>query len=216
MPKVAEVRERLLSDIAAGTFSPGERLTIDDLAARYSASHMPVREVLRELQGSGVLAPGPGRSMHLTGLDVETVSNLFATRSAIEVMLTREAARRCSSEDGAVLRGIEEDLETAVALGDNPGVLAANRRFHSHIYAIADNPEAVLIVERHWLLLSLLWTQVGFGAERYSGVVNDHRHLLTALAANDVEAAGVLMGAHVIKAKFQLLERLSKQAAEPS
>lgn len=209
MRRVLDIKERLLLDIAAGAFAPGHRLTIDELASRYQASHMPVREALRELQGSGVLTQGPGRSTRLADLDPVSVGNLFATRSAIEVMLTREAAQRCTRSDVTELQAIEDDLEAAVAAGDNAGVLAANRRFHSRIYAIAANPEANLIVERHWLLLSLLWARVGYGATRYPGVVNDHRHLLTALAANDVEAAGVLMGAHVIKAKFELLNRIS-------
>lgn len=209
MARSVDIRGRLLNDIAAGGIGPGDKLTIDELAQRYNASHMPVREALRELLGAGLLRQGAGRTMRLAAFDRSTIENLFNTRSAIEVMLTRQAAQRFTRHDAAALEAIESDLERAVDANDNEAVLAANRRFHTTIYALAENEEANSIVERHWLFIRLLWSRVGFGAERYGGVVNDHRHLMRALAANDVEAAAVLMGAHVIKAKHELVQRIA-------
>jgi DNA-binding GntR family transcriptional regulator len=177
---------------------------------------MPVREVLRELHGAGLLKPGSGRTMRLAPLDRKTIENLFNTRSAIEVMLTRQAAQRFTKRDTAVLEGIQADLERAVEANDHTNVLVANRQFHTAIYSLAGNEEANSIVERHWLFIRLLWSRVGFGSERYGGVINDHRHLMRALAANDVEAAAVLMGAHVIKAKYELLQRMDLNAGRHS
>ena len=154
--------------------------------------------------------------MRLTAFDRKTIENLFDTRSAIEVMLTRQAAQRFTKRDAVVLERIEHDLEQAVDVGDYNSVLVANRNFHTAIYGLAENDEANGIVERHWLFIRLLWSRVGFGAERYSGVINDHRHLMRSLKANDVEAAAVLMGAHVIKAKYELLEHMALSAGTKS
>jgi DNA-binding GntR family transcriptional regulator len=206
--KTSDIKSRLIADLARGAIGADERLRIDELSRRYGASHMPVRAVLQELHGAGLLRQGAGRSMQLVTLDRAAVENLFATRYAVECMLTRVAAQRITRHGVAELESIQQRLEHCVDGDDNEGVLAANREFHTRLYAVADNPEADAIIERHWLLLQLLWARVGFVAERYAGVVNDHRHLLRALSANDVEAAGVLMGAHVIKAKHELLGRL--------
>lgn len=214
MARSIDIRSKLLNDIATGGIGPGDKLTIDELAQRYNASHMPVREALRELLGAGLLRQGSGRSMRLAAFDRSTIENLFNTRSAIEVMLTRQAAQRFTRHDVTALEAIESDLERAVDANDNEGVLAANRRFHTAIYALAENEEANSIVERHWLFIRLLWSRVGFGSERYGGVINDHRHLMRALSANDVEAAAVLMGAHVIKAKHELLQRIALSTAK--
>ena len=208
MVKTTEIKSRLVADIARGAIGAGERLRIDDLSRRYGASHMPIRTALQELHGAGLLRQGPGRSMQLVTLDRAAIGSLFATRYAVESMLTRVASQRITRPGVAELEAIQQRLEDSVASGDDEGVLVANREFHTRLYAIAENHEANAIIERHWLLLQLLWAQVGFGAERYPGVINDHRHLLTALSSNDVEAAGVLMGAHVTKAKHELIGRL--------
>ena len=55
-----DIKARLLDDIAKGKLRPGERLTIDELARRYGTSHMPVRQVLREMHGAGLLTQGRG------------------------------------------------------------------------------------------------------------------------------------------------------------
>lgn len=208
MARAADVKAQVLQDIADGRIALGDRLTIDDLAQRYESSHMPIREALRELHGSGLLQQGPGRSMQLVPFDRAMIENLFNTRSAIEVMLIRHAAQRFTRSDRQNLEAIEAELEAHVDRHEDSEVLQLNRRFHTAINAIAENPEANAIIDRHWLFIRLLWSRVGYGPERFAGVVSDHRHLIKALSANDVEAAAVLMGAHVIKAKYELLQRM--------
>ncbi len=205
----SSIRDHILADIVSGAIAFGARLTIDDLARRYHASHMPVREALRGLQGAGVLETGPGRSARVRHLDPVFVENLFATRGALEVLLVRRAAQRCTPAELAALEAIEDGLEARLAEGDYTGALAQNRRLHAAINDLAANPEAVSVIDRHWLLISALWQRVGYGKERYPGVVSDHRHLLRAFAQGDADAAATLMGAHVIKAKFDLLTRLA-------
>ncbi len=209
MDRHPSIRERILADIVSGAHAFGARLTIDELASRYGASHMPVREALRELQGAGILEIGQGRSARVRTFDVHFVENLFATRSALEVMLVRSAAQHCRSAQIHALRRIEDELEAHLARHDYTGVLQANRRLHSAINDIAANSEAVAIIDRHWLLIAALWQRVGYAPDRYGAVVSDHRHLLRAFSLGDVDAAGVLMGAHVIKAKYELLERMA-------
>ena len=131
-------------------------------------------------------------------------------------MLVRRAAQIVTAAELRELDAIEAALEGCHAAGDHAGVLAENRRFHAAINAVADNPEATAIIDRHWWLIGALWQRVGFAPERYAGVVSDHRHLLRALRRADVEAAGTLMGAHVIKAKHDLLDRMDAGSAAPA
>jgi DNA-binding GntR family transcriptional regulator len=204
----SDIRERILADIASGTLPFGARLTLDELAARYEASHMPVREAVRGLQGAGVLETGPGRSARVRQFDAKFIEELFSTRAALETMLVRQAAQRITPAQLRELNAIEDELEACLEVSDFTGALTQNRLFHASINDIASNPEAVGIINRHWWLISALWQRVGYAPERYSSVVSDHRHLLHAFKRNDVDAAGTLMGAHVIKAKFDLLSRL--------
>jgi DNA-binding GntR family transcriptional regulator len=126
-------------------------------------------------------------------------------------MLMRRVAQACTPTQIRQNQSIEDELEARLAANDYGGVLQANRRFHLALNNIAANPEALAIIDRHWLLIAALWQRVGYAPDRYDGVVSDHGHLLRSLSQGDVDAAGTLMGAHVIKAKYEMLERMSAQ-----
>lgn len=212
MPRAFDVPERIRHEIVAGVLPFGGRVTIDELASRYGVSHMPIREALRELRGEGLVIIEPNRGARIRPIDRKFVTNLFETRSALEIMLSRRAADRFRTEDAGELERIEEKLESEIAQGDWQAVLASNRRFHQLVNRVADNPDAVSLVDRHWLLIAALWQRHGYGAERFAGVASDHRHLIKCLCNNDAEGAAVIMGAHVLKARQELLERMGTAA----
>lgn len=205
---IAGIAQRIRDDIVAGNLAFGDRLTIDALARRYDVSHMPVREALRELQGEGLIVIEPNRGARVRMIDVNFIDHLYEIRVALEVLLIRRAAERCRSSDIDELRAIEDDLERDIASAEYSGVVARNRVFHQTINRIADNVDAAPIIDRHWTLLAALWRHYGYGETRFAGVANDHRHLIAALAAHDVDAAGLIMGAHATKAKLVLKERV--------
>ena len=71
--------------------------------------------------------------------------------------------------------------------------------------AAAASPQGRAILDQHWVLIAALWRRYGYAEERFAGVSSDHLNLLRALAAHDPHAASVIMAAHVVKAKFDLL-----------
>lgn len=202
-----DVRDRIRNDIVHGVLPFGSRITIDDLATRYGVSHMPVREALRDLQVEALVVIEPNRGARVRPVDLKFVENLFEMRVALEGMLIRQAAQRCTVADVATLNEIQDRLEQAIVDHRYPAVIAENHNFHRAINGLSDNPDSVSIVDRHWTFIAALWHQYGYGPDRFSGVSNDHRHLITALKQNDVEAASIIMSAHVVKARQNLLDR---------
>lgn len=207
-----DISLRIRDDIVSGALRFGERITMDALASRYGVSHMPVREALRELQGEGLVQIEPNRGARVRSIDSSFVENLFEIRTALEVMMVRRAAARCTPGDIMELQAIEGTLEQLIAAGDHALVVAENRRFHQAINRCAANVDALPIVDKHWMLLAALWRQYGYGQDRFTGVANDHQNLIQALAAHDQEAAAMIMGAHATKAKLALLTRIRAQA----
>ena len=202
---------RIRDDIVSGALRFGERITMDALASRYGVSHMPVREALRELQGEGLVQIEPNRGARVRSIDSSFVENLFEIRTALEVMLVRRAAARCTPLDIAELQTIEDTLEQHIVAGDHALLVAENRRFHQAINRCAANADALPLIDKHWMLLAALWRHYGYGQDRFTGVANDHQNLIQALAAHDQEAAAMIMGAHATKAKLALLARIRAQ-----
>ena len=212
-PTNVQASDRLRADILSGAIPFGTRLTIAALAERYAVSHMPIREALRHLQGEGLLTITPNRGARVRNVDIAFVRNMFDLRVAIEAMLTRRAAERIDAAGLAALEAAQERLERCAARSDVAGVLAANRAFHQVVYDAADNPEALEIANRHWGLVSALWSIHGYEGARFAGVISDHRQIVAALAAHDGEAANALALAHATKAKQDLIRKMGGQAA---
>jgi DNA-binding GntR family transcriptional regulator len=215
MTSTTDIGQRIRDDIVAGELHFGARVTIDALANRYAVSHMPVREALRELQGEGLVVIEPNRGARVRTIDANFVDNLFEIRTALEVMMVRRAARRWRPVDTDALNAIESALEREIAAANYAAVVARNHAFHQAINRVADNVDALPIVDKHWLLLAALWRNFGYGEARFAGVINDHRNLIAALAAQDAEAAALIMGAHASKAKLALLERVAQHNTVP-
>ena len=213
MTLLSDISEQIRKDIATGRLALGERITIDDLANRYGASHMPVREALRRLMGEGLVAMEPGRGTRIREVDRAFVANLFETRNALEGVLARAAARYCTHDDVAELTAIEDNRKHLVDESDFSGALLLNRRFHSLIHKIGRNPQATEIIDRTWVLIVALWHQYGYGPDRFAGVASDHHNMIRAFKAKDSDAADILTSAHVLKAKFDLLEQMTADEA---
>jgi DNA-binding GntR family transcriptional regulator len=202
-----DIQQRLRNDIVAGELPFGSRLIIEELALRYGVSHMPIREALRVLHGEGLVVIEPNRGARVRPLYRGFIEDLFDVRCAIETLLARRAAERRTPAHLSRLRAAAGQLEALVENGRVAEVTHANRAFHAAINDAAGNPGALPIVDSHWLLLAALLKRYGYGDERFPRVIEEHQHLIYAIERQDGNAAALLMGAHIEKAKNNLLRR---------
>ena len=209
MTRVPDIQRLLRDDIIAGRLPFGSRLRIEELAGRYGVSHMPVREALRELHGEGLVIIEPNRGARVRPISIALVEDLFDIRSAVETMLARRASERRSDEHLSALQNAQSILEEKIAAGDFLAVPRANNAFHGVINDAAGNPGAISLVDRHWLLVAALWQRHGYDEGRFGRVIDDHRHIMRAIERRDATSAAMLMGAHIEKAKHDLLARMA-------
>ena len=207
---MSDIQQRLRNDIVSGTMPFGSRLIIEDLAIRYDVSHMPIREALRVLHGEGLVVIEPNRGARVRPIYRGFIEDVFDVRCAIETMLARRAAQRRTRAHVAQMREAAEKLEAMVAAGDLASVPLANRTFHQVINDAAGNPGALPIVDSHWLLLAALLKRYGYTDERFQRVIEEHQHLIHAIERQDAHSAALLMGAHIEKAKTNLLMRAAQ------
>jgi len=212
VPPIAGIEHRLRNDIVAGELPFGARLVIEELASRYGVSHMPIREALRILHGEGLVVIEPNRGARVRPIYRGFIEDVFDMRCAIETMLARRAAERREPAHLDALRCAAGELEGFVECGDYPSVPIANRAFHRAINDAAGLPGALPIVDSHWLLLAALLKRYGYGDDRFSRVIEEHQHLIQAIERRDSHAAALLMGAHIEKAKNNLLKRAADDA----
>ncbi|OPA80945.1 hypothetical protein BVG16_00945 [Paenibacillus selenitireducens] len=204
----SRVRDKLRQDILSGEFKPGVRLRIVDLSNRYGVSQMPIREALQQLQGEGLVSLLPHKGASVREVNEKFVSDMYDIRMAIETMLVRNGVPYMKDSDYNRLVTIEEQYEKAAEEGDMLLCLKLNESFHKIINNLAQNEEAIRIIDRHWGLIDSM-RQI-FGSNRGNDIVNDHRMLLEALKSRDAEAATSITRDHVIKAKEDLIARIKE------
>ncbi|QHF95219.1 MULTISPECIES: FadR/GntR family transcriptional regulator [unclassified Streptomyces] len=211
---VDHVADRLLTAIALGEFSVGERLPTErELAEILAVGRPTVRAAIARLRDIGCLEVVRGRSgghyvrsgwQRESGPAVrrtllphwERTKNLLDARCLLESLIARTAAERRDDEDSArITRALEEYTEAADS-GDGARIRTSDAMLHRAVARAAKNEP--LAVYGHQLLQEI---SAGFPIEPYGGnlterALTEHRALVRAVLEGDQEEAGRVAAHH--------------------
>ena len=95
--KKESVLDALRSAIVGGQYLPGQKLVIDEMAAQFGISAIPIREALQQLQADGLVKIEPHVGATVTPIESNLVEEIFDLLEALELMSARRAvgSRMC-------------------------------------------------------------------------------------------------------------------------
>jgi DNA-binding GntR family transcriptional regulator len=181
----ARIAEQIRELIVRGALSPGVHLGQMQLAERFGASRVPVREALKLLAAEGLLLHDPNRGFFVAALSSDEARQLYRMRHIIEAELL-STVEWPSPAQIAELDAQLDELDQLLTDGDRAQWAIRHRDFHRAIFDLS--PQKVLVREvlRLWTLTdryrSLL--PAPQATEGQSGV-QDERDLVDALAKKD-------------------------------
>lgn len=111
----------LREDILTGRLTPGTALSEVDLAERLGVSRTPLRAALARLALEGLVDTTRGRTGVVSAVSVDSITELFELREALETQAARLVARR---RDPAVFDALADRFAAAPALLRDGGVEA--------------------------------------------------------------------------------------------
>jgi len=205
-PTYMRLREQLRTDIVAGIWRLGSHITLAELATYYQVSANPVREALLQLQGEGVVAMRMNRGAMIPMVDEAYIDHLYRVRGAIQVMLSRDAARLATAAQIDQMMDLCAAYETVAQRGDASCCVSANRDLHRFVDAIAGNTMATELLEGRSSLVDAFRLQVGYGEGRLDVVIAQHRAMVHAIAAHDQDAAARASLQHTESSRLDLLD----------
>jgi len=148
------VYRALRKALILGRFAPGQALTVQELAARFDTSAMPVREALARLVSEQALETASNRSVRVLGLEARRLDDLARARRLIEGAALEYAAPRLTPQDFRALRAANE-THARIARRRGPhsvdALIEANFAFHFRIYEACGSAAILRIVESLWL-----------------------------------------------------------------
>ncbi len=128
----------LEEDIVFGRLHPRERLTEDELMARFDMKRHAVRQVLVELELLGVVERKRNIGAVVRAFSAR-VMELYALREVLEVHAASLMPLPVPPARLAALTAVQREHDAAVADGDARHVFRSNQRFHREFFGLLDN-----------------------------------------------------------------------------
>lgn len=213
---------QILEKIVSGALRPGDKLPSENqICEAFEVSRPVVREALRKLQDDGLIearrgvgsfvrkAPPQGLIEHADAESVSGLMRALEARMVVERATASLAAQRAGPEDLARIRAALERLEASMQRreperdADFDFLLAVaeaggNDSFVTMLLAVRDVMERTISVAQNI-------TRTGSQA-RIDRVAGEHRQVYEAIAARDVEAAGLAMAWHLLQARQRVTD----------
>jgi DNA-binding GntR family transcriptional regulator len=201
--------------ILEGELRPGQRVNQETWAERARVSLIPLREALRALAGEGLVTYRPRRGYAVTELDLGELEEVYRLRKLLETDAILQGVPRATPADVAALEAAADGCRSAVARGDVAAQLAANRRFHDRLHALAGSRPAARLID-------LLWDSTEAYRALYYALPGEaaaadeaHRAIIAAVRARDPERVAVLQDAHRARALDRLRASFRGEADAP-
>lgn len=195
-PTITErVFETLYQQVLTLDLPPGSRLSEVEVAKSLGVSRQPVRDAFWRLSQAGFLEIRPQRPTTVTPISERAIAQARFLRTALEVETVRVAAETFGPNDFAELDAHLAEQARAISADDRKSFHALDEDFHR------------VICERSGL--EFVWTHIRenkahMDRVRYlslafnaASAFEDHRAILRALRAGNVEEAAAAMRTHL-------------------
>jgi DNA-binding GntR family transcriptional regulator len=203
--------ETLRDEIIRGDLVPGQYLRLEEIAARFDVSTMPVREALRDLEAEGLVTIFPHRGTVVTQLSADELQDIYDIRATLEEMATRLAVPLMTKATLTELTSLVEQMEDR--LSDVVAVVKLNHQFHLTLYTasgrrhLCELNRILRYRTQHYLHVFIVESELGHMPQ----IQGEHRAILEACKRGDAEQAAALVYDHVAQVGRAIVEYIRQR-----
>lgn len=185
--------------IMNGTYGPGYRLRIEELAAKLQISPTPIREALHRLQAMGLAEHIPHRGAHVTDLNPEDLRDLYEARLALEPIAVGRAALSFTPEYAKAAQDFLDQHALAQKKNDIPELWKAHKGYHFTFYKAGNSAWLTRLITPLWersQCYRLKWGPLNIDPKRQT---KEHNSILRACIEGDADRATAEMYNHLAR-----------------
>jgi DNA-binding GntR family transcriptional regulator len=208
MPKPAEiVEEWVLDKIASGELRPGDHIAHLTLANKLRVSNNPVIQVLRKLEGRGILERTPDGACRVRSYSPHEVYSALAVRESIEGVAARFCAECATDEEMAILK-VRFDKMIRAYHGGNYAP-AEELAFHGGTVEFCHAPflkhlyDTIMIIRQTFTLR--------IGGRSAEELIAIHEPIMAAIVRRDAAAAEAAARQHVLRSREEYWAHVSHE-----
>jgi DNA-binding GntR family transcriptional regulator len=174
----------LKARISDGTFTPGYRLVLGQIAKDLDVSVVPVREAIRLLESEGLVTFEHNVGAQVAMHDETEYLYTMQTLSLVEGAATALSAPHITADDTARARAINGQMIQCLEHFEPHRFTQLNLEFHAVLFENCPNPHILDLVHRGWARLHVLRDSTfSFVPGRARASVLEHEELLQQLEA---------------------------------
>jgi DNA-binding GntR family transcriptional regulator len=194
LSKSQRAYEVIKSRIVDGSYSPGFRLVLDQLARELRVSPVPIREAVRRLEAEQFVQFERNIGARVVGINPTEYRHTMQTLAIVEGAATGLAAPLLSAAELSRANEVNQGLRACLRNFDPLAFTALNREFHRLLCGPCPNPQLIELVTRTWARMATIRdSSFTFIPGRATESVAQHDELLRLIGSGagevEVEAA---------------------------
>ncbi len=183
--------------ILDGTFFPNQHLVEKDMAERLGTNRATIRVCLAVLEQQGLVIREPNKGFRVRLVTAREAIEIMETRSRLESLTARDAARHATGSDVTRLRKLQDNLHALLASGDLIGFSTLNIALHGMIARISRHVTAAKILNSlHSQTVAFQFHPIATSG-RTTDIDIEHANLVEAIARGDPVEAETAMQIHL-------------------
>jgi DNA-binding GntR family transcriptional regulator len=206
------IADALRGDILRGKLQGGHPLKQDEIAAQFGVSKIPVREALVQLKVEGLVNFYPNRGAFVSELSAAEADEIYVMRIALEKEILARSIPHLTvahfKHADELLSAIDRE-ENIAKWGD------LNWEFHATLYSTAKLPRVMETIRTLHTNIARYLVLYLAGMDYQEKSQREHRALLRACRAGEVEKAQDILEEHLRSASVHLVEFLKKPTNKP-
>lgn len=195
--RTQDIVSKLEEDIVFGVFHPKEKLTEEDLIARFHAKRHVVRDALSHLDSMGLVVRVPNRGAYVRELTPEEVIEIYEVREILEVAAAMRTPLPAPKEVVQAMKKIQDQHSEAIDCHDLRRVFRLNIEFHRQQFSACQNTKLVQSImefaQQAHLIRAIKYAEPG----HLQKVERDHRQIIKAMEGKNRDSLVAIVRSHL-------------------
>lgn len=201
----------LCAEIVTGEIASGSKISEPELAKRLAVSRASLRDAIGRLEACNLVTRKANIGARVVSLSKQQLLEIYHVREALEGMAARLSAQHAGTDEIVQLQQLlkQHSHEMKQANGASYFQYTGDLDFHYHIVQSSHNEYLInLLCHDLYHLMRMYRYQYGRVSQRVFPALDEHTHIVDAIAEGDDEMAELLMRNHIRKARRNIEKML--------
>lgn len=208
----SQVAHNLREMIRHGVLLKGQKIREAELCDKMDVSRTPVREALRVLKSEGLIELVPHKGAYVSEPPIEKINDMFCVMTMLECKVSKLAITKMTPAAVKKIEALHFRLEKNFEKNNIEGYLQVNSEFHRFIQKLAGNEVLSEIIDSLRDKIMLYRAQQLHQKGRFKESIQEHRQILEAFQAKDVQRAENAMKTHLNKQRDALINLYARDS----